>query len=291
MQPIIFDEISNTVKSWIDDNGISVYDEMTHKGLMRHLYIRRAEISSEIMVCLVVNGDDIPKKEDLINRLLSLSSNIVSIQLNVNTQKTNVVLGKNTKLLYGNKYITDTICGVNVRISPHSFYQVNRNMAEILYKKAAEFADPEGKNLIDLYCGVGTIGLSMAKKSKNLVGVEIVPEAIEDAKINAKNNGFNNAEFMVGDASLAARELASRNIKADVVILDPPRKGCDSELINTVAKEFNPERVVYVSCDPATLARDCKIFDELGYKVVKAVPVDLFPRTVHVETVALLEKR
>lgn len=291
LQPIIFDEISNTVKSWIDENGISVYDEMTHTGLMRHLYIRYAEVSGEIMVCLVVNGNDIPNKDDLVSKLLSTNKNIVSIQFNINKEKTNIILGAKTNLLHGKKYITDTICGVNVRISAHSFYQVNRNMAEILYQKAAEFAEPQDKNIIDLYCGVGTIGLSMAKYAKNLIGVEIVPEAIEDAKFNAKANSFDNAEFIVGDAALAAKELANRNIKADVVILDPPRKGCDADLIKTVANDFAPERVVYVSCDPATLARDCKIFDELGYKVVKAVPVDLFPRTVHVESVALLSRQ
>lgn len=291
LQPVFFDEISKIVKSWIDENGISVYDELTHSGLMRHLYIRHAEVSKEIMVCLVVNGNDIPNKEDLVSKLLAANENIISIQINVNKEKTNVVLGGKNIVLYGKKYITDTICGVNVRISAHSFYQVNRNMAEILYKKAAEFAEPDGKNVIDLYCGVGTIGLSMAKKAKNLVGVEIVPEAIEDAKFNAKANGFDNAEFMVGDAALAAKELVNRNIKADVVILDPPRKGCDCELINTVAKDFAPEKVVYVSCDPATLARDCKLFDEVGYKVISAVPVDLFPRTVHVETVALLSRK
>lgn len=291
LQPIIFDEISKTVKAWIDDNGISVYDENDHSGLMRHLYIRHAETSNEIMVCLIINGDDLPHKDDLINRLLELNSNIVSIQLNVNKEKTNVILGRKTQVLYGKRYITDTICGVKVRISAHSFYQVNRNMAEILYQKAAEFAEPKNKNIIDLYCGVGTIGLSMAKGANKLIGVEIVPEAIEDAKFNAKANGFDNAEFIVGDAALAAKELVNRNIKADVVILDPPRKGCDCELINTVAIDFAPEKVVYVSCDPATLARDCKLFDELGYKVISAVPVDLFPRTVHVETVALLSRK
>ena len=290
LQPSFFDDISKTVKSWIDDNSISVYDETTHKGLMRHLYIRYAEVSGEIMVCLVINGNDIPKKDDLVSKLLATNKNIVSIQFNINKEKTNVILGAKTNVLYGKKYITDTICGVNVRISAHSFYQVNRNMAEILYKIASEFAEPDSKNIVDLYCGVGTIGLSMADKAKNLIGVEIVPEAIEDAKFNAKMNGFENAEFIVGDAALAAKELVHRNIKTDVVILDPPRKGCDCELIKTVANDFAPERVVYVSCDPATLARDCKIFDELGYKVVKAVPVDLFPRTVHVESVVCLVK-
>lgn len=291
LQPLLFDDISNIVKTWIDQNNISVYDETTHKGLMRHLYIRYAETTGEIMVCLVINGDDLPYSENLVSNLLLSQLNIVSIQLNINKDKTNVVLGKKTKTIHGKNYICDELCGVKVRISCHSFYQVNRKMAEILYKKAGEFAGTCNKNIIDLYCGVGTIGLSMSENAQNLIGVEIVPQAVEDAKINAITNGIANSEFIAADAKDAAKQLAKRKIKADVIVLDPPRKGCDAELINTVANDFIPEKIVYVSCDPATLARDCKIFDELGYEVKKAVPVDLFPRTVHVETVALLEKR
>lgn len=291
LQPVFFTDIANIVKKWILNNNVSVYNEAIHSGLLRHLYIRHAETTGEIMVCLVVNGETVPNSTELVSELIRYNDKIVSIQLNVNKDKTNVILGSKIITLYGKNYITDEICGVKVRLSAHSFYQVNRTMAEILYKKAAEFAEPEDKVVIDLYCGVGTIGLSVANKAKKLFGVEIVPEAISDANYNAKANGMSNTEFMVGDASLAAKQLTSRNVKADVIILDPPRKGCDSELIKTIATDFAPEKVVYVSCDPATLARDCKIFDSLGYKIEKAVPVDLFPRTVHVETIVCLNKQ
>ena len=199
-----------------------------------------------------------------------------------------MVLGPQCKTLYGEDYITDILCGVKVRLSPLSFYQVNRTMAEILYKKAAEYAEPTDKNILDLYCGAGTIGLSMADKAKSIIGVEIIPEAVKDAEFNALNNGIENARFICGDATMAAEKLAKEKIVADVVILDPPRKGCTPELIETVSKSFAPERVVYVSCDPATLARDIKIFAEYGYTLQEYTPVDLFPRTSHVESVALL---
>ena len=210
--------------------------------------------------------------------------------VNINQNKTNVILGEKCRTLYGDDHITDILCDVKVKLSPLSFYQVNRNMAQQLYKVAAEFAQPRGKTVLDLYCGAGTIGLSMACLAKQIIGVEIVPEAIEDAKFNAKANGIENAEFYCGDALFAAKQLAQKDIHPDVVVLDPPRKGIDSQLVDIITDEFAPERVVYVSCDPATLARDIFLFEQKGYKAIKVQPVDLFPRTPHVESVALLTK-
>ena len=289
LQPEIFDEISAEITDWIRESRISVYNEETHKGLLRHIYLRRAEKTGEIMAVAVINGENLPFADDFVNRLLSVcGENLKSVQLNINPAKTNVILGDKCKVLYGGEYITDVLCGVKVRLSPLSFYQVNRTAAEKLYKKAAEYAKPEGRLVLDLYCGAGTIGLSMAKQAKRIIGAEIVPEAVEDAKYNARLNGIQNAEFICADAAKAAALLRDRGLKPDVVIIDPPRKGCSKELIDTVAEDFSPERVVYVSCDPATLARDIKLFRELGYTLKEYTPVDMFPRTAHVETVCLL---
>lgn len=291
LQPEIFTQIVKLCEEWIKEYNISVYDETCHKGLLRHLYLRIAEKTNEIMVVFVINGNRLPNAEKCIEKLKNLcGENLKSVQLNINKADTNVVLGTECVTLYGEDYITDILCGVKVRLSPLSFYQVNRTMAEILYKKAAEYAQPTGKNILDLYCGAGTIGLSMSKNAENIIGVEIIPEAVKDAEFNASNNGIKNARFICGDATKAAEELARENISCDVVILDPPRKGCTPELIETVSNSFAPERVVYVSCDPATLARDIKIFAEYGYNLIEYTPVDLFPRTSHVETVAYLSR-
>ena len=288
LQPQEFKEIVKTVSEWVRKYSISIYDEQKHKGLLRHIYIRKAQVTNEIMVVFVINGESLPQSEQIIKTLVSNCENIKSIQINQNRENTNVILGKTCKTLYGSDHITDILCGIKVRLSALSFYQVNHAMAELLYNKAREYAKPNGRNIIDLYCGAGTIGLSMAKYAKSVIGVEIVPEAIEDAEFNAKNNGINNASFICADASSAAERLAKEGIKADTVILDPPRKGCAKEVIETVANNFAPERVVYVSCDPATLARDIKIFEGLGYKLAEYTPCDLFPRTPHLETAALL---
>ena len=292
LQPFIFSNITNAVTEWVKENNISIYDEEKHKGLLRHIYIRKAEITNEIMVALVINGNSLPFCNSLCERLKSVcGEDLKSVQLNINRDNTNVILGKECKTLYGEDYINDILCGVKVRLSPLSFYQVNHTMAEKLYGKAKEYANPKGKTVIDLYCGAGTIGLSMANDAKSIIGVEIVPQAIEDAEFNAKANGIDNVRFICADASAAAKKLASENVKCDVVIVDPPRKGCVKEVIEIIANNFKPERVVYVSCDPATLARDIKIFDESGYKLKEYTPVDLFPRTSHVETVCLLSKK
>lgn len=291
LQPAEFTEIIKICEKWIAENNISIYNEESGKGLLRHIYLRKAEKTDEIMVTFVINGDSLPYADRLVSALnQAFDENLKSLQININKENTNVILGDKCKILYGDGYITDILCGVKVRLSPLSFYQVNRAMAEQLYKKAAEYAEPDGKNILDLYCGAGTIGLSMAREAKSIIGVEIIPEAVKDAEYNAQLNEIENARFICADAAKAAEELAKKNIKTDVVIVDPPRKGCSAEIIYTIAKRFSPERVVYVSCDPATLARDIKIFTELGYKLSEYTPCDLFPRTSHVETVALLKK-
>lgn len=291
LQPAEFSDILKTVAKWSEKYKIPAYDEKTHKGLLRHIYIRKGFSTGEIMVCLVINGDRIYKKDELISALTKANKNIKTVLLNHNTEDTNVIMGKTETVLYGKGFIEDILCGKRFRISPLSFYQINRTQAEKLYEKAAEFAiTPDTKVLLDMYCGAGTIGLTMAHKVEKLIGVEIVPEAIADAGINAKINGISNARFICADAKEAAATLKEEGISPDTVILDPPRKGCDAELLNTVC-EMNPERIVYVSCDPATLARDLAILEEKGYKTQKAIPYDLFPRTVHIETVALLIRK
>ncbi|MBR3767398.1 MAG: 23S rRNA (uracil(1939)-C(5))-methyltransferase RlmD [Clostridia bacterium] len=288
LQPAEFSDILKVVAKWSEKYKIPSYDEKTHKGLIRHIYIRKGFETGEIMVCLVINGDKIFKKDELISALIKANKNIKTVLLNHNTEDTNVIMGKKETVLYGKGYIEDILCSKRFKISPLSFYQVNHDQAQRLYEKAAEFAIGENtKTLIDLYCGAGTIGLTMAHKVEKLIGVEIVPEAIEDAKINAELNGITNARFICADASAAAKTLKDEGITPDTIILDPPRKGCDEELLGTVC-EMSPERIVYVSCDPATLARDLAKLEDKGYKTQKAVPYDLFPRTVHIECCVLL---
>ncbi len=288
LQPEIFLTASKILRDFIEEKNITVYDEQTHTGLIRHLYLRYGEATDELMVCIVVNGDKIPFESELIKEFTQVLPAVKSIIINSNKEKTNVIVGKKFRTIYGEDYIIDELCGLKFLISPQSFYQVNRTQAERLYGIAKDYANLQGnETLIDLYCGTGTIGLSMANTCKDLIGVEIVPKAIEDAKKNAKLNEVENARFICGDAKDAAAQLKSEGINPDVVILDPPRKGCDAELIHTVVS-MSPSRVVYVSCDPATLARDLKLFAELGYITQEVTPVDMFPRTAHVESVAKL---
>lgn len=292
LQPEIFSEITRICSDWTVENKISIYNSELHNGLLRHLYIRFAEKTDEIMICLVINGSELPKHEDLTNRLKSvLGGRLKSLQININREKTNVIMGDKCLVVYGEPYITDILCGIKVRLSPLSFYQVNRSTAEKLYKKAAEYAQPDGKKVLDLYCGAGTVGLSMARRAKKVIGVEIIPDAVKDARFNAKLNGIENAEFICADAFKAAKQLNDEKITPDVIIVDPPRKGCTKELIDTVAYGFKPERVVYISCDPATFARDLKLFEQEGYILKEYTPVDMFPRTAHVETVAILSRK
>ncbi|MBQ9532244.1 MAG: 23S rRNA (uracil(1939)-C(5))-methyltransferase RlmD [Eubacterium sp.] len=282
-----FEECLKAFARWINETDITSYDEKTGKGLLRHIYLRKAVSTGEIMACAVINGEAVPK-EDLLIDELSRIEGMKSICLNINHNRSNVILGDKTKIIWGKKTICDILLGKRFEISPNSFYQVNHSQCEKLYQKAIQYADLKGEeNLIDIYCGAGTIGLSMADKAKNVYGIEITESAVENAKRNAKINGIKNAEFFCSDASNGAKELEKRGIRADVVVFDPPRKGCDRELLETV-KRMNPKRIVYVSCDSATLARDLAILDEMGYNVIEATPVDMFPRTTHVETVCLL---
>lgn len=289
LQPEEFSKIVEIVKNWMTEFGISAYDSETGKGLVRHIYIRKAFCTGHIMVCLVINGDEIPKEQELVDDLLKIDR-LKSVVININKEKTNVILGETCKTLWGSDYIEDVLCGVKIRLSPLSFYQVNHDCAELLYNKASEYVGAtENETVLDLYCGAGTIGLSMANKVKKIIGVEIIPEAIEDAKENAKQNNIENCEFYCGDAKDAVKILKDKNIEPDAVILDPPRKGCDKEVLEYVA-EMKPKKIVYVSCDVSTQARDCAILRELGYETKEVTPVDMFPRTAHTESVALIEK-
>lgn len=291
LQPVIFENLVKAVENWIEKYSISIYNEEKHQGLLRHIYIRQGEKTKEIMVVLVINGDTLPYMDELISCLKEIAlDDLKSVQININKANTNVILGEKCVALFGSDYITDILCGVKIRLSPLSFYQVNHTMAEKLYRKVAEYGLVEGKTVLDLYCGAGTIGLSLANKAKKVIGVEIIPEAIKDAKFNAENNDIENAEFYCMDATEFAEKSAKENLKADVIVVDPPRKGITEELIDTIANKFKPSRVVYVSCDVATLARDIKIFEQKGYKLKEYTPADLFPRTSHCETVALLAK-
>lgn len=292
LQPEEFTRICQIFTFWMQTSGNTPYNEETGKGLVRHLYIRKAVVTGEIMVCLVINGDKVNASKRLIEDLREeLGENLKTVVLNINKKRTNVILSDKCVNLFGNGYIYDILCGVRIRINPLSFYQVNHDMAEKLYEKAKGYAKPQNKTVIDLYCGAGTIGLSMSNEAEKIIGVEIIPEAVEDAKFNAQQNGISNTEFFCGDAADLAQTLVERRIKPDVVIVDPPRKGCSTELLKTISQDFSPERLVYVSCDPATLARDVKVLAELGYELHEYTPFDLFPRTAHVETVALLGRR
>ncbi len=292
LHPDIFYKAGNVFTAFVKKYNIPVYNEESHSGLLRHFYMRYGKNTGEIMIGIVINGTSLPYACELVEDLKStLGDELKSVVLNINQKRTNVVLGDKNILLFGREYIYDILCGVRVRISAHSFYQVNHDMAERLYKKAAEYAEPQGKNILDLYCGAGTIGLSMAKNAKSIIGVEIVDAAIRDANINAAENGIKNARFICADATAAAEQLRKEKISADVVILDPPRKGCDEALLGIVANDFSPERIVYVSCDVATLARDTAILTTLGYELIEYTPFDLFPRTAHTECAALLERQ
>ncbi len=290
LQPVAFESALKAVLAWATAWQVPVYDETTGQGLLRHVYIREGAESGERMVCLVCTGGKLPHPEDLVERLRKAVPGLASVTVNLNKEDTNVVLGPTCYALYGNPYITDRLCGLQFRLSPLSFYQVNHAQAERLYRLAADAAALTGQErLLDLYCGTGTIGLSMAHRVRELVGVEIVPQAVEDAVRNAADNGITNARFLAADAAQAARQLAHEGWAPDVVVLDPPRKGCAPSLIDTVVR-MQPQRVVYVSCDPATLARDIKLFSAQGYPVQTVTPVDMFPRTPHAECVCLLTR-
>ncbi len=291
LQHSSFSKIIKAVKKYAYENPVTIYDEETGTGLLRHIYLRKGVKTGNLMVCLVINGNDIPRRERLIEALLETDESITSVVLNKNKKETNVVLGEECETVYGSDFIEDELCSLRFRISPLSFYQVNPEGTELLYKRARDYAGLTGEEvLLDLYCGAGTIGLTMAKKAKQVIGVEIIPQAIENAKENARLNGIENVRFICDDAKGAAKTLYDEGIRPDVVVVDPPRKGCSTEVLETISR-MAPDRIVYVSCDPSTLARDCGIMKELGYDAVKLSAVDMFPRTVHVETVVLLSQR
>ena len=291
LQPQIFAQIVDSIMDYVNNNGIAPYDEQTGSGLLRHIYLRRGEHSGEIMLCLVVTSIKNSACFDrLIADITAAYPDIKSIVLNENPSNTNVILGKKTVTVFGADTITDVMCGNRITISPQSFYQVNKLQAEKLYAIAKEYARlDENSVLLDLYCGAGTIGLSMCKGIKKLVGVEIIPQALENAKRNAKLNDITNAEFICGDAGKVAKILYDRGERPDVIIADPARKGCDRQSLEFMAK-MQPGRIVMISCNHATAARDCAILGELGYKTEKVRGVDLFPRTTHVECVILLKR-
>ena len=284
-------EVLDRVIAHMEKYGIEPYNEATGKGLVRHVLIRYGYFTKEVMVCLILNGNKLPKEEQLVKSLCEIPG-MTSITINVNKKHSNVILGEEIRLLWGQEYITDRIGDISYRISPLSFYQVNPMQTQKLYAKALEYADLHGQETVwDLYCGIGTISLFLAQKAKFVRGVEIVPAAIENAKENAKLNGLENTEFFVGKAEeVLPREYKKNGVYADVIVVDPPRKGCDETLLETMI-EMNPERIVYVSCDSATLARDLKYLCERGYELRKVCPVDQFGMTVHVETVVLLSQQ
>lgn len=279
--------ILKAIKEYMSECNISAYDEEQHTGIIRRVFLRNSYNSGEIMVVISANSDNLPQKEILEYKLLKVSERIVSIVLNINKERTNLVLGKNNVTLYGKSCIKDTLLGIEFEISPHSFYQINPVMTERLYTRALEYAQIKDTDIVmDVYCGIGTISLCAAKLAKEVIGVEIVKEAIEDAKENAINNNITNAKFYADSAENIVPKLIDDGIRPDVVILDPPRKGSDEKTLGAII-EAKPKRVVYVSCNPSTLARDARFLYDGGYNLEKAMCYDLFPNTVHIESVAL----
>lgn len=285
--------ILRKILQFMDAFGIEPYNESTGTGLVRHVLIRKGYFTGQWMVCIVINGTKLPKADVLIDSLRSVEG-MTSVSVCVNTRRDNVIMGTEYETLWGMPYIQDTISDIRYRISPLSFFQVNPVQTQRLYNKALDYAELSGNETVwDLYCGTGSISLFLAKQAKKVYGVEIIPQAIEDAKANASDNGIHNVEFLVGKAEEVFVNAFKENpaeATADVVVVDPPRKGCDGELLHTMIK-MGPKRIVYVSCDSATLARDLKILCEGGYELGKVCPVDMFPNTVHVETVCLLLKK
>ena len=289
LQPESANRLGRAVKGWMERKGIPAYDEATGKGLVRHVYVRTNR-AGQALVCLVVNGKKLPDEYGLVSALQDCCPGLVGVVVNTNTEKTNVILGRDYRTLWGQDWLAEQLCGMTFRLSVPSFFQINRDQTEVLYARAVDFAGLTGKEtVLDLYCGIGTISLAMAQKAGRVIGAEIVPEAIEDAKENAARNAVTNTEFYCGDAGQIAYKLAADGVRPDVICVDPPRKGLAPGVTDVLA-DMAPKRIVYVSCDPATLARDVKLLGERGYAVQKAEAVDLFPRTQHVESVVLLER-
>ena len=290
LQPEIFSSISADILDYINKKKLPIYDESKGTGIMRHIYLRKGAYSDEIMVCLVVRKDMSRQFNSLCSRLAEKYPDIKSIVMNINPDKTNVILGAECVTLWGNDTISDTMCGNTIEISPLSFYQINTPQAERLYAKALEYASPDGSEVIaDLYCGAGTIGLSMAHKAKKIVGIEIIPEAVENAKKNAAENNISNAEFYCGDAGEVFSKLHKNGCNPDIIVVDPPRKGCSQESLNVIL-DAAPRKIVMISCNPATAARDAKYLADNGYNVERVCGGDFFPGTKHVECVVLMSR-
>lgn len=286
------DEVIQKVLAILQKNQVTAYDEATHSGILRHIMVRRGHYSKEVMVVLVTRTNKLPNKEAIVNEIMAACPDVASLQQNINSKQTNVILGDKTQVLAGKEYITDQLNGLKFEISAKSFYQVNPTQTEKLYQEAIKRAGLTGsETVIDAYCGIGTISLSIAKHAKKVYGVEIIEAAIADAKKNAALNNLDNLEFEVGNAEDWMATWQEQGIKPDVIMVDPPRKGLTQSLIESAAK-MQPKKIVYVSCNPATLVRDLQSFMELGYDVTQPIlPVDQFPQTAHVETVTVLERK
>lgn len=290
LEPAVFSEISHFTEHFLLKNGITIYNEETGKGKIRHLFLRISESTGEIAAGLVVNSKSLFQGQKWATALTSRFPSVKSVFVNSNQEKNNVILGKETTFFTEKETIRDTLSGLLFDISPASFYQVNKKATELLYAKAKSLAQLTGEEtILDLYCGIGTIGLSMADQANHLIGVEIVPEAVENAKKNAKLNQISNTHFISNNAETAAKELLNERISPNIIIVDPPRKGCEEELLHTI-HSLSPEKIIMISCDSATAARDVSRLSALGYEPVSITPVDLFPRTTHVETICLLKK-
>ncbi|MDK0866828.1 23S rRNA (uracil(1939)-C(5))-methyltransferase RlmD [Clostridium perfringens] len=294
IQDEIGDKVVKLTREWIEKFNIRPYNvdgEYDEKGIVRHIMIRRGFTTNEVMVVLVTNGEKLPHKEEFVDLMVKNIPGIKSIIQNINSKKTNVILGLESKTLWGEDTISDYIGDFRFNISPLSFFQVNPIQTEVLYGKALEYANLTGnEEVFDAYCGTGTITLFLSQKAKKVYGVEIIPQAIDNAWINAKENKVENVEFFVGESEVVIPDLINKGVKADVVVVDPPRKGCDKKLLDAITN-INAKKIVYVSCDPSTLGRDLQVLEENGYKTLEVQPVDMFPNTSHVETVALLRRK
>ena len=294
IQDEIGDKVVKLTREWIEKFNIRPYNvdgEYDEKGIVRHIMIRRGFTTNEVMVVLVTNGENLPHKEEFVDLMVKNIPGIKSVIQNINSKKTNVILGLESKTLWGEDTISDYIGDFRFNISPLSFFQVNPTQTEVLYGKALEYANLTGnEEVFDAYCGTGTITLFLSQKAKKVYGVEIIPQAIDNAWINAKENKVDNVEFFVGESEVVIPDLINKGVKADVVVVDPPRKGCDKKLLDAITN-IDAKKIVYVSCDPSTLGRDLKVLEENGYKTLEVQPVDMFPNTAHIENVALLIKK
>ena len=282
--------LRRAVLRWMADHKVAAYNEKSHTGVVRHIYLRRGWVSGAVLCCVVLNADRTPQAAELVAAVRAACPEVTGVVASYNTRRGNAVLGDRFETLWGEGTLRDTLCGLEFSLSPAAFYQVNHDQAEVLYEKALALATVDGtQTALDLYCGAGTITLCLARRAKKVYGVEIVPQAVENARENAARNGITNAEFFCADAGAAAQEFARRGEKLDIIVVDPPRKGLSPDVVTALA-QMAPQRIVYVSCDPATLARDVRELRTHGYELRAAEAVDLFPRCAHIETVCLLER-